>query len=153
MLHELGFSTDSSIGIVFLVLLGIIGLSLWFKKRKQRVSKIKSGEPNIEPNREWTSFEFVQHLIKYPDTSDEDFVMMYENLLGEDTLEKDMQNYWKMQLTEDKISEEQFKRIKKAFNQRFKKIRKAVQAKEKSEDIAKWAVTNTDDDRDKDKEN
>ena len=153
MLHELGFSTDSSIGIVFLVLLGIIGLSLWFKKRKQRVSKIKSGEPKIEPNREWTSFEFVQHLIKYPDTSDEDFVMMYENLLGEDTLEKDMQNYWKMQLTEDKISEEQFKRIKKAFNQRFKKIRKAVQAKEKSEDIAKWAVTNTDDDRDKDKEN
>ena len=153
MLHELGFSTDSSIGIVFLVLLGIIGLSLWFKKRKQRVSKIKSGEPKIEPNREWTSFEFVQHLIKYPDTSDEDFVMMYENLLGEDTLEKDMQNYWKMQLTEDKISEEQFKRIKKAFNQRFKKIRKAVQAKEKGEDIAKWAVTNTDDDRDKDKEN
>ena len=153
MLHELGFSTDSSIGIVFLVLLGIIGLSLWFKKRKQRVSKIKSGEPKIEPNREWTSFEFVQHLIKYPDTSDEDFVMMYENLLGEDTLEKDMQNYWKMQLTEDKISEEQFKRIKKAFNQRFKKIRKAVQAKEKGEDIAKWAVTNTDDDRDKNKEN
>ena len=153
MLHELGFSTDSSIGIVFLVLLGIIGLSLWFKKRKQRVSKIKSGEPKIEPNREWTSFEFVQHLIKYPDTSDEDFVMMYENLLGEDTLEKDMQNYWKMQLTEDKISEEQFKRIKKAFNQRFKKIRKAVQAKEEGEDIAKWAVTNTDDDRDKDKEN
>jgi hypothetical protein len=153
MLHELGFSTDSSIGIVFLVLLGIIGLSLWFKKRKQRVSKIKSGEPKIEPNREWTSFEFVQHLIKYPDTSDEDFVMMYENLLGEDTLEKDMQNYWKMQLTEDKISEEQFKRIKKAFNQRFKKIRKAVQAKEKGEDIAKWAVTNTDDDRNKDKEN
>ena len=79
--------------------------------------------------------------------------MMYENLLGEDTLEKDMQNYWKMQLAEDKISEEQFKRIKKAFNQRFKKIRKAVQAKEKSEDIAKWAVTNTDDDRNKDKEN
>ena len=153
MLHELGFSTYSSIGIVFLVLLGIIGLSLWFKKRKQRVSKIKSGEPKIEPNREWTSFEFVQHLIKYPDTSDEDFVMMYENLLGEDTLEKDMQNYWKMQLTEDKISEEQFKRIKKAFNQRFKKIRKAVQAKEKGEDIAKWAVTNTDDDRNKDKEN
>ena len=150
MLHELGFSTDSSIGIVFLVLLGIIGLSLWFKKRKQRVSKIKSGEPKIEPNREWTSFEFVQHLIKYPDTSDEDFVMMYENLLGEDTLEKDMQSYWKMQLTEDKISEEQFKRIKKAFNQRFKKIRKAVQAKEKGEDIAKWAVTNTDDDRNKD---
>jgi len=117
------------------------------------ISKIKSDEPKIEPNREWTSFEFVQHLIKYPDTSDEDFVMMYENLLGEDTLEKDMQGYWKMQIAEDKITEEQFKRIKKAFNQRFKKIRKAVQVKEKGEDIAKWAVRNTDDDRDKNKEN
>ena len=59
MLHELGFSTDSSIGIVFLVLLGIIGLSLWFKKRKQNISKIKSDGPKIEPNREWTSFGFV----------------------------------------------------------------------------------------------
>ena len=36
-------------------------------------------------NTEWTSFEFVQHLIKYPDTSDENFVMMYGNLLGEDS--------------------------------------------------------------------
>ena len=153
MLHDLGLTTDSSMVIIFVTLLGIIGLSLWFKKRKQKVSKIQSDKPKIEPNREWTSFEFVQHLIKYPDTSDEDFVMMYENLLGEDTLEKDMQGYWKMQIAEDKITEEQFKRIKKAFNQRFKKIRKAVQAKEKGEDIAKWAVTNTDDDRDKNKEN
>ena len=151
MLHELGFSTDSSIVIVFLVLLGIIGLSLWFKKRKQKVSKIQSNKPKIESDREWTSFEFVQHLIKYPDTSDEDFVMMYEKLLGEDNLEKDMQDYWKMQLTENKITEEQFKKIKKAFNQRFKKIRKAVQAKESSENIAKWAVTNTEDDKNKDK--
>ena len=153
MLHDLGLTTDSSMVIIFVTLLGIIGLTLWFKKRKQKVSKIQSNKPKIESDREWTSFEFVQHLIKYPDTSDEDFVMMYENLLGEDTLEKDMQNYWKMQLAEDKISEEQFKRIKKAFNQRFKKIRKAVQAKKKGEDIAKWAVTNTDDDRNKDKEN
>ncbi len=153
MLHELGLTTDSSMVIIFVTLLGIIGLSLWFKKRKQKVSKIQSDKPKIEPNREWTSFEFVQHLIKYPDTSDEDFVMMYENLLGEDTLEKDMQGYWKMQIAEDKITEEQFKRIKKAFNQRFKKIRKAVQVKEKGEDIAKWAVRNTDDDRDKNKEN
>ncbi|MFB1006532.1 MAG: hypothetical protein QMC57_02665, partial [Nitrosopumilus sp.] len=74
-------------------------------------------------------------------------------LLDEDTLEKDMEDYWKMQLAEDKITQEQFKKIKKAFNQRFKKIRKAAQAKEKSEDIAKWAVTNTDDDRNKDKKN
>ncbi len=151
MLQDLGLTTDSSMAIIFVTLLGIIGTSLWLKKRKRKVSKIQSDKPKIESNREWTSFEFVQHLIKYPDTSDEDFVMMYENLLGEDTLEKTMQGYWKMQLVEDKITEEQFKKIKKAFNQRFKKIRKAVQAKEKSDDIAKWAVTNTDDDRNKDK--
>lgn len=151
MLHDLELTTDSSMVIIFVTLLGIIGLTLWFKKRKQKVSKIQSNKPKIESNREWTSFEFVQHLIKYPDTSDEDFVMMYENLLGEDNLEKDMQDYWKMLLTEDKITEEQFKKIKKTFNQRFKKIRKAVQAKENSEDIAKWAVTNTEDDKNKDK--
>ena len=39
-------------------------------------------------NKEWTSFEFVQHLIKYPDTSDDTFLGMYENLLGDDNLEK-----------------------------------------------------------------
>ena len=37
-----------------------------------------------DSNDEWTSFEFVQHIIKHPDTSDDTFVMMYENLLGED---------------------------------------------------------------------
>jgi len=151
MLNHLGLFIDYSMIILFVALLGIVGLSLWFKKRKQKVLKIQSDKPKVDSNIEWTSFEFVQHLIKYPDTSDEDFVTMYENLLDEDTLEKDMEDYWKRQLVEDKITQEQFKKIKKAFNQRFKKIRKAVQAKEKSEDIAKWAVTNTDDDRNKDK--
>ena len=151
MLNHLGLFIDSSMIVLFVALLGIVGLSLWFKKRKQKVLKIQSDKPMEDSNTEWTSFEFVQHLIKYPDTSDEDFVTMYENLLDEDTLEKDMEDYWKRQLVEDKITQEQFKKIKKAFNQRFKKIRKAVQAKEKSEDIAKWAVTNTDDDRNKDK--
>jgi len=150
MLNYLGLFIDSSMIILFVTLLGIVGLSIWFKKRKQKVLKIQSDKPKVDSNIEWTSFEFVQHLIKYPDTSDEDFVTMYENLLDEDTLEKDMKDYWKMQLAEDKITQEQFKKIKKAFNQRFKKIRKAAQAKEKSEDIAKWAVTNTDDDRNKD---
>ena len=150
MLNHLGLFIDSSMIVLFVALLGIVGLSLWFKKRKQKVLKIQSDKPMEDSNTEWTSFEFVQHLIKYPDTSDEDFIMMYENLLDEDTLEKDMEDYWKMQLAEDKITQEQFKKIKKAFNQRFKKIRKAAQAKEKSEDIAKWAVTNTDDDRNKD---
>ena len=150
MLNYLGLFIDSSMIILFVALLGIVGLSIWFKKRKQKVLKIQSDKPKVDSNIEWTSFEFVQHLIKYPDTSDEDFVTMYENLLDEDTLEKDMEDYWKMQLAEDKITQEQFKKIKKAFNQRFKKIRKAVQAKEKSEDIAKWAVTNTDDERNND---
>jgi DNA primase large subunit len=153
MLNYLGLFIDSSMIILFVALLGIVGLSIWFKKRKQKVLKIQSDKPKVDSNIEWTSFEFVQHLIKYPDTYDEDFVTMYENLLDEDTLEKDMEDYWKMQLAEDKITQEQFKKIKKAFNQRFKKIRKAAQAKEKSEDIAKWAVTNTDDDRNKDKKN
>ena len=153
MLNHLGLFIDYSMIILFVALLGIVGSSLWFKKRKQKVLKIQSDKPMEDSNTEWTSFEFVQHLIKYPDTSDEDFVTMYENLLDEDTLEKDMEDYWKRQLVEDKITQEQFKKIKKAFNQRFKKIRKAVQAKEKSEDIAKWAVTNTDDDRNKDKKN
>ena len=153
MLNHLGLFIDYSMIILFVALLGIVGSSLWFKKRKQKVLKIQSDKPMEDSNTEWTSFEFVQHLIKYPDTSDEDFVTMYENLLDEDTLEKDMEDYWKMQLAEDKITQEQFKKIKKAFNQRFKKIRKAVQAKEKSEDIAKWAVTNTDDDRITDEKN
>ncbi len=147
MLNYLGLFIDYSMIVLFVALLGIVGLSLWFKKRKQKVLKIQLDKPKIDSNIEWTSFEFVQHLIKYPDTSDEDFVMMYENLLDEDTLEKDMQDYWKRQLAEDKITQEQFKKIKKAFNQRFKKIRKLVQVKEKSDDIIKWAVTNTDDNR------
>ena len=100
-----------------------------------------------DSNREWTSFEFVQFLIKYPDTSDEDFVMMYENLLGDDNLEKDMEYYWKQRLAEFFITKEEFKKIKKAFNQRFKKIRKLAQAKNETDDIVKWALTNTDNDR------
>ena len=98
-------------------------------------------------NEEWTSFEFVQFLIKYPDTSDDNFVKMYSNLLGEDNLEKDLEDYWKQRLEESFISQEEFKKIKKEFNQRFKKIRKLSQAKNETKDIAEWAVTNTEDDR------
>ncbi len=107
----------------------------------ERKKKIKENS-----NREWTSFEFVQHLIKYPDTSDDTFVMMYENLLGEDNLEKDMECYWEQRVAESFISKVEFKKIKKTFNQRFKKIRKLAQAKKEIDDIVKWAVTNTDDD-------
>ena len=87
-------------------------------------------------NSQWTSFEFVQFVIKYPDTSDENFVMMYDNLLGEDNLEKDMENYWKNRLDESFISEEE-----------FKKIRKLSKITKETDDLARWAVTNTDDDR------
>ena len=76
-----------------------------------------------DSNIEWTSFEFVQHLIKYPDNPDKDFVKMYRNLLGEDNLEKEMENYWQERLAESFISQEEFKEIKKTFNQRLKKIR------------------------------
>jgi membrane-bound lytic murein transglycosylase len=107
-----------------------------------RKKKIKD-----DSNGEWTSFEFVQFIIKYPDTSDDNFVEMYSNLLGEDNLEKDLEEYWKQRLEESFISQEEFKKIKKEFNQRFKKIRKLSQAKNDTEDIAKWAVTNTDEDK------
>ena len=100
-----------------------------------------------DSNTEWTSFEFVQFLIKYPDTSNDNFVEMYSKLLGEDTLEKDLEDYWKNRLEESFISQEEFKKIKKTFNQRFKKIRKLSQAKNDTKDIAKWAVENTDDDK------
>jgi hypothetical protein len=99
-----------------------------------------------DSNTEWTSFEFVQFLIKYPDTSDDNFVEMYSNLLGEDNLEKDLEDYWKQRLEESFISQEEFKKIKKEFNQRFKKIRKLSQVKNETKDIAEWAVTNTEDD-------
>ena len=112
-----------------------------------RKKKIKN-----DSNREWTSFEFVQFLIKYPDTSDDKFVMMYDNLLGEDNLEKDMEYYWKQRVAESFISQEEFKKIRKAFNQRFKKIRKLAQAKKETDDIVKWAVTNTDEQISKEKE-
>ncbi len=107
-----------------------------------RKKKIKD-----DSNGEWTSFEFVQFIIKYPDTSDDNFVEMYSKLLGEDNLEKDLEDYWKQRLEESFISQEEFKKIKKEFNQRFKKIRKLSQAKNDTKDIAKWAVANTDEDK------
>ena len=113
----------------------------WFGRKKKMREDSRS---------EWTSFEFVQFLIKYPDTSDEKFVIMYDNLLGEDTLEKDMDSYWRNRLDESFISQEEFKKIKKVFNQRFKKIRKLSKMTKDTDDIAKWAVANTDDDRNDD---
>ena len=107
-----------------------------FRRKKEKKNEVRG---------EWTSFEFVQFLIKYPDTSDESFVMMFNNLLGEDNLEKDMEDYWKQILADSFISQEEFKKIKKKFNQRFRKIRKLSQTNKDTDDIVKWAITNTDD--------
>jgi hypothetical protein len=109
-----------------------------FRRKKEKKNEVRG---------EWTSFEFVQFLIKYPDTSDESFVMMFNNLLGEDNLEKDMEDYWKNRLDESFISYDEFKKIKKDFNHRFKKIRKLSKVSKETEDLAKWAIKNTDDDR------
>ena len=95
-------------------------------------------------NREWTSFEFAQHLIKYPDTSDDTFLTMYENLLGDDTLEKDMESYWELKVIESIIDQQEFEKNKKAFKQRYEKIRRLNQVKKDAYDIAKWALTDGD---------
>jgi len=57
-----------------------------------------------------------------------------------------LEDYWKQRLEESFISQEEFKKIKKEFNQRFKKIRKLSQAKNETKDIAEWAVTDTEKD-------
>ena len=97
--------------------------------RKKKINDDSNIKRFTEKDREWTSSEFVEHLIKYPDLPDGDFVVMYVNLLGEDNLEKDMENYWKERLAESFISQEEFEKIKNTFNQRFKKIRILSQAK------------------------
>jgi hypothetical protein len=96
-------------------------------------------------DREWTSFEIVQHLIKFPDTSDDTIFTMYENLLGDDTLEKDMEDYWDMKISESLIDQEEFETIKNRIKQRLEQIRKLDQTKKDADDIAKWALTNAGD--------
>ena len=91
---------------------------------------------------EWTSFEIVQHLVKFPDTSDDTIFMMYENLLGDDTLEKDMDDYWELKTSESIIDQDEFEKIKNKIKQRLEKIRRLDQTKKDADDIAKWALTN-----------
>jgi len=95
-------------------------------------------------DREWTSFEIVQRLIKFPDTSDDTIFMMYENLLGDDTLEKDMEDYCELKIPESLIDQEEFEKIKNRIKQRLEKIRKLDKIKKDANDIAKWVLTNTD---------
>ena len=94
------------------------------------------------PDREWTSFEIVQHLVKFPDTSDDTIFMMHENLLGDDTLEKDMDDYWELKTSESIIDQDEFEKIKNKIKQRLEKIRRLDQTKKDADDIAKWALTN-----------
>ena len=68
-------------------------------------------------------FEFFQHIIKYPNESDERIIKMYHNLVGDDNLEKDMEDYWMKILEDSFIDQEEFVRITEEFNQKFKRIR------------------------------
>jgi hypothetical protein len=74
-------------------------------------------------DRKLTSFEFVDHLIKYPNESDEIIVKLYHNLVGEDNLEQDMEDYWQKILDDSFIDQAEFERIKDEFNQKFERIR------------------------------
>jgi hypothetical protein len=83
------------------------------------------GKKNVKDvfDRELTSFEFVQHLIKYPNESDERIIKMYHNLVGGDNLQKEMEDYWRKILEDSFIDQEEFERIKEEFSQKFKRIR------------------------------
>jgi hypothetical protein len=77
-------------------------------------------------DRELTSSEFVDHLIKYPNESDEIVIKLYKNLVGEDNLEKDVTKYWQKILDDSFIDQEEFERITKEFTEKFERIRMLV---------------------------
>ena len=68
-------------------------------------------------DREMTSSEFVDHIIRYPNESDEIVVKLYRNLVGEDNLEKDLKNYWQKILNDSFIDQMEFERIRTLSNQ------------------------------------
>jgi hypothetical protein len=74
-------------------------------------------------DREMTSSEFVDHIIRYPNESDEIVVKLYRNLVGEDNLEKDLKNYWQKILNDSFIDQMEFERITKEFTEKFERIR------------------------------
>ena len=74
-------------------------------------------------DREMTSSEFVDHIIRYPNESDEIVVKLYRNLVGEDNLEKDLKNYWQKILDDSFIDQMEFERITKEFTEKFERIR------------------------------
>ena len=70
-----------------------------------------------------TSSEFVDHLIKYPNESDEIVIKLYKNLVGEDNLEKDVRKYWQKILDDSFIDQDEFERITKEFTEKFERVR------------------------------
>ena len=74
-------------------------------------------------DRELTSSEFVDHLIKYPNESDEIVIKLYKNLVGEDNLEKDVRKYWQKILNDSFIDQDEFERITKEFTEKFERVR------------------------------
>jgi hypothetical protein len=74
-------------------------------------------------DREMTSSEFVDHIIRYPNESDEIVVKLYRNLVGEDNLEKDLKIYWQKILNDSFIDQMEFERITKEFTEKFERIR------------------------------
>ena len=74
-------------------------------------------------DREITSSEFVNHLIKYPNESDEIVIKLYRNLVGDDNLEKDVEDYWQKILDDSFIDQIEFERLTKEFTEKFERIR------------------------------
>ena len=74
-------------------------------------------------DRELTSSEFVDHLIKYPNESDEIVIKLYKNLVGEDNLEKDVRKYWQKILDDSFIDKIEFERLTKEFTEKFERVR------------------------------
>jgi len=70
-----------------------------------------------------TSPEFVDHLIKYPNESDEIVIKLYRNLIGEDNLEKDVESYWQKILDDSFIDKMEFERLTKEFTEKFERVR------------------------------
>ena len=70
-----------------------------------------------------TSPEFVDHLIKYPNESDEIVIKLYRNLIGEDNLEKDVESYWQKILDDSFIDKIEFERLTKEFTEKFERVR------------------------------
>jgi hypothetical protein len=74
-------------------------------------------------DKKMTSPEFVDHLIKYPNESDEIVIKLYRNLIGEDNLEKDVESYWQKILDDSFIDKMEFERLTKEFTEKFERVR------------------------------